>query len=141
MEKLSPTQKEFAMTYLNRLGLSCLLACLPLLVIAADAAQVDAAVAAPERFKVLLENEHVRVLEYALQPGERDQWHTHPAKVSYVVGGGKLRIHLADGTSFDADEKAGTASWMEALPRHYAENTGSTAVRIVLVEVKSAQGK
>ena len=43
-----------------------------------------------------LENENVRVLEYVLEPGERDQWHTHPAKVSYVRGG-ELRIHLADG--------------------------------------------
>lgn len=98
---------------------------------------IDAAAASPDRFKILLDNEQVRVLEYMLRPGERDQWHTHPPKVSYVVSGGQLRIHLADGTSFLADETKGTAVWMEALPRHYAENVGKTDVKIVLTEVKS----
>ena len=99
-------------------------------------AEIDPLVASPGNFKKLLENERVRVLEYTLQPGERDQWHTHPPKVSYVVSGGELRIHLADGTSFASDEKEGTAVWMKAVPRHYAENVGGTPVRIVLVEVK-----
>ena len=100
-------------------------------------ASTDAAGVAPDRFKVLLENEHVRVLEYALRPGERDPWHTHPAKVSYVVEGGELRIHLADGTSFLSTEVKGAAEWREALPSHYAENVGRTPVSILLVEVKS----
>ena len=53
---------------------------------------VDAVRASPDRFRTLLENDHVRVLEYTLRPGERDQWHTHPPKVSYAVRGGRLRI-------------------------------------------------
>ena len=100
-------------------------------------ASTDAAAIAPDRFKVLLENEHVRVLEYTLRPGERDPWHTHPAKVSYVVEGGELRIHLADGKSFLSTEAKGAAEWREALPSHYAENVGKTPVRILLFEVKS----
>ena len=100
------------------------------------AAAQDPVAVSPDRFTVLLDNAHVRVVEYVLQPGERDQWHTHPPKVSYVVSGGTLRITTEDSQSFLAEEKAGTASWMEALGRHYAENVGSTPVRIVLVEVK-----
>jgi quercetin dioxygenase-like cupin family protein len=99
---------------------------------------VDAVVASPDRFTVLLENQHVRVLEYVLLPGERDQWHTHPPKVSYVVSGGTLRITTGDGQSFLSDEKARSASWMERLNTHFAENVGTTPVRIVLIEVKSA---
>lgn len=99
---------------------------------------IDAVLVSPDRFKVLLENEHVRVIEYALLPGERDQWHTHPPKVSYVVTGGTLRITTEDGQSFLTEEKAGSATWMDALGRHYAQNVGNTPVRIVLVEVKSA---
>lgn len=98
----------------------------------------DAVLASPDRFRTLLENEHVRVLEYTLRPGERDRWHTHPPKVSYVVRGGKLRIHLADGSAFDAGETEGTATWMDAVPLHYAENVGNTPVTIVLTEVKAA---
>jgi quercetin dioxygenase-like cupin family protein len=99
-------------------------------------AQIDAVAASPDRFRIILENDHVRVIEYTLGPGERDQWHTHPPKVSYVVRSGQLRIHLADGSSFLSDEKQGTAVWMETLPRHYAENVGQTPVTILLIEVK-----
>ena len=51
---------------------------------------IDALTASPANFTLLLENEHVRVLEYVVLPGEQDQWHTHPPKVSYVLSGGKL---------------------------------------------------
>lgn len=106
-----------------------------------QAAEVDPVRVSPDRFRVLLDNKEVRVVEYVLRPGERDQWHTHPAKVSYVVSGGSLRITLADGTSFVSDEKQGTAQWMNTLGRHYAQNIGATPVRIVLVEVKNARGQ
>ena len=100
-------------------------------------AVIDPVSVSPDKFKVLLENEHARVVEYMLDPGERDEWHTHPPKASYVVSGGTIRITLADGSSFDSEEKAGTATWMNALPRHFARNVGRTSVRIVLVEPKS----
>ena len=100
--------------------------------------QIDAVVVSPDRFKVLLENPHVRVVEYVLLPGEHDQWHTHPPKVSYVVSGGTLRITTEDGESFLTEEKAGSATWMDTLGRHFATNVGKTPVRIVLVEIKSA---
>jgi len=99
---------------------------------------IDALVASPDRFKVLLENDEVRVIEYELLPGQRDQWHTHPPKVSYVISGGTLRISLDDGSSFEVTETTGSATWMNSLGRHFAENVGPTAVRILLVEVKAA---
>jgi ketosteroid isomerase-like protein/quercetin dioxygenase-like cupin family protein len=102
-------------------------------------AEIDPVAVSPDRFTVLLDNEHVRVVAYTLAPGEKDVWHTHPPKVSYVVSGGSLRITTDDGKSFTADETAGTASWMGPLGRHFAENVGPTTVRIVLVEVKSAR--
>jgi quercetin dioxygenase-like cupin family protein len=113
----------------------------PSVALAQDKPSTDAAAASPNQFRVLLENEHVRVLEYSLKPGQRDQWHTHPAKVSYVAKGGKLRIHLSDGTSFETEDVEGTAVWMDPLPRHYAENIGAAPVQIILIEVKSAQRK
>ena len=65
--------------------------------------QIDAVAAAPERFKVLVENDHVRVIEYQLAPGEKDSPHTHPPKVSYILAGGRLRIYPAQGEPFDAN--------------------------------------
>jgi quercetin dioxygenase-like cupin family protein len=119
--------------------------CLPALAIlwtvtatARPTTAVDAVEASPDRFQVLLENSQVRVVEYTLRPGERDRWHTHPPKDSYVVRGGWLRIHLANGASFLSNETQGTVVWMNALPQHYADNVGMTDVSMVLTEVKSA---
>ena len=76
-------------------------------------------------------------MEYSLNPGEKDEWHKHPPKSSYVVSGGKLKVYLENGETFIADEIAGTASWSDHVGKHYVENIGSTKVTIVLTEVKS----
>ena len=91
----------------------------------------------PDKYTVLLENAHVRVLEYKIQPGEKDAWHTHLPKVSYIVSGGKLRIMTENGDSFVVQEDSGNAAWMGAVGRHFGENVGTTPVRIVLIEIKS----
>ena len=100
-------------------------------------AAIDAVQASPANFKVLLENEQVRVLEYTLEPGEKDQWHTHPAKVSYVVSGGKVLVHRENGETIISEEPIGTASWMNAVGKHYVENTGKTTIKVILTEVKA----
>lgn len=97
---------------------------------------IDVLKASPANFKLLLENEHVRVLEYSLNPGEKDNPHTHPAKSSYVVTGGRIKIHLENGETIIVDEVAETASWMGYVGKHYVENIGSTTIKIVLTEVK-----
>jgi quercetin dioxygenase-like cupin family protein len=91
----------------------------------------------PDKYKVLLENEHVRVLEYRIEPGEKDAWHTHPPKVSYIVSGGKLRVTTEGGDSFMVEEGAGDAAWMGAVGPHFAENVGATPIRIALIEIRS----
>lgn len=103
-----------------------------------QAAEIDPASVSPDRYKVLLDNSEVRVIEYVIRPGERDLMHTSPPRVSYVVSGGILRVTMADGTSFVTDEKQGSAQWRNVLGKHYAQNVGTTPVRMVLVEVKSA---
>jgi len=106
---------------------------------AIQSADIDALTASPANFKLLSENQYVRVLEYTLDPGEKDQWHTHPAKSSYIVSGGSLKIYLENGDSILSDETAGTASWMDHVGKHYVENTGNTPVKIILTEIKSLQ--
>ena len=99
--------------------------------------QIDPVAASPDMYRVLLENEHVRVVQYEIRPGESDGWHTHPAKTSYVSSGGTLRITTADGTSFVVEEESGAAAWLDAIGKHYGENIGDSIVRIILVEIKS----
>lgn len=98
---------------------------------------IDVLTASPANFKLLLENEHVRVLEYTLKPGEKDTPHTHPAKSSYVVTGGKIKVYLENGETIIVDEVTGTASWMGYTGKHYVENIGNTTIKIIITEVKS----
>jgi hypothetical protein len=49
----------------------------------------------PQYYKVLLENDQVRVLEYRLKPGEKEAMHSHPAGVVYVLSGAALKFRLS----------------------------------------------
>ena len=102
--------------------------------------EIDPVVVSSSKYKVLLENEFIRVVEYQVNPGEKDNWHTHPAKVSYVVNGGSLKITTEEGKSFVVEEEANSARWFGAVGKHYGENVGLTAVRIVFVEIKGIKG-
>lgn len=105
----------------------------------ATAGPVDGLVSSPENFKLLLENENVRVLQYSLPPGARDHWHTHPPRVGYVLSGAKIRVTRADGSHEDYDEKTGDIYWGEFSKLHDTLNTGTTPYVALLVEVKGAK--
>ena len=83
-----------------------------------------------------LENSRVRVLEATLKPGDKEQTHSHPAYVIYVVAGGKFRNHAQDGTVTDGEFKTGDVIYREPVT-HWAENTGDTTIRLELVELKN----
>ena len=48
---------------------------------------------------VLFENDHVRVEEMVLKPGEMDEWQMHPDETVYFAVGDGLTIHVHDGGS------------------------------------------
>ena len=104
------------------------------------APQVDALTASPENFRLILENDAVRVLEYTLLPGQKDRRHTHPQRVAHVISGGTLRVGFPDGTHRDFDEVAGTSEWSKPSPLHDTQNIGTTPIKILLVEVKDGAG-
>ena len=83
-----------------------------------------------------LENSRVRVLDAALKPGEKENLHSHPSCVVYVIEGGKIRNHLADGKVTEAEYKPGDVFFRDPLT-HWAENIGSTTLRLVVVELKN----
>ena len=82
-----------------------------------------------------LENSRVRVLEATLKPGDKEQTHSHPAYVIYVIAGGKFRNHAQDGTVTDGEFKTGDVIYREPVT-HWAENVGDTTIRLELVELK-----
>jgi quercetin dioxygenase-like cupin family protein len=82
-----------------------------------------------------LENPRVRVLEATLKPGDKEQTHSHPAYLIYVIEGGKFRNHATDGTVTNGEFKTGDVIYRDPVT-HWAENTGDTTIRLVLVELK-----
>ena len=82
------------------------------------------------------ENSRVRVLEATLKPGDKEKTHSHPAYVIYVIQGGKTRSHAADGTVSEAEFKTGDVIYRDPLT-HWAENIGTTTIRLELVELKN----
>jgi beta-alanine degradation protein BauB len=111
------------------------LAAVAILVSAGPAAAQDPVKLSPNMYRVLLENEHVRVLEFRAKPGEKEPMHSHPGLVAYALTDGKFRLTPAGGKSEERDAKAGTAVWGDAVTHAY-ENIGSTDVRVLVIEMK-----
>lgn len=106
-----------------------------------DTLNIDIVQTSPDQAKVLTENEHVRVVEYTLKPGEKDVWHTHPPRSSYVISGGKVKVYSASGEPKYSEVKTGASSWAGHGARHYVENVGRTTIKIILTEIKSLQNR
>jgi hypothetical protein len=106
-------------------------------------AALDARVAAPANHTVLMENEHVRVFDTRIAPGQRTRVHTHPwPSVLYVLAWSDFVRRDADGNvlvdsrSLASRPAAGAALWSAPLGPHSAENVGDTELRVIAVELK-----
>lgn len=96
----------------------------------------DPATVNAKSITVKLDNPRVRVLDVTLKPGEKEQTHSHPAYVVYVIEGGKVRNHASDGKVVEYELKTGEAVYRDPLT-HWAENIGNTTLRLVVVELKN----
>ena len=88
----------------------------------------------PEHYKVVFENERVRVLEYRDTPGHTSTVHRHPDSVMITAGSFRRRLR-SGGQEMDVELPAGTARWLPAQ-EHSGENTGTTDTHAFFVELK-----
>jgi len=88
-----------------------------------------------DNYKVLLEDDRVRVLDFKLRKGATEDFHSHPAAVTYVLQGFKIRFKFPDGTTRIREAKAGDVFYGEAVT-HSPENIGETDAHGLLVEFK-----
>ena len=88
----------------------------------------------PESYKVIFENEHVRVLDYLDHPGHLTKPHQHPDSVMYTLSNFSRRLH-ANGATREIEIIAGTTAWLPAQI-HAGENIGSTDTHVIFVELK-----
>ena len=96
----------------------------------------DPLVVNPKTIVLKLENDRVRVLEATLAPGDKEKTHSHPAYVIYVIAGGKVRTHNADGKVTETNFRTGDVIYRDPVT-HWAENIGKTTIRLELVELKN----
>jgi quercetin dioxygenase-like cupin family protein len=114
------------------------LAIAALLALAAAARAADPVATDGDKYRVLLDNERVRVLSYTDQPGDKTQPHEHPAFVVYALAPFKRRLHLPDGRSLVREFKAGDVLYSNGEV-HVGENIGTTPTQIIMVELKKPQ--
>ena len=88
----------------------------------------------PDKYKVVFENERVRVLEYRDKPGDRTSPHRHPDTVMYTLSGFERRLIHGD-QSRDVQLEPGRVNWI-AAQEHSGENIGSTDSHALFVELK-----
>jgi hypothetical protein len=88
----------------------------------------------PDKYKVVFENERVRVLEYRDRPGDRTSPHRHPDSVMYTLSGFERRL-MHDGQYRDVQLNAGHVGWL-AAQEHSGENIGSTETHVIFIELK-----
>ena len=97
----------------------------------------DPIVTNPDLYRVLFENERVRVLEYLDQPGDATQPHTHPDSVMVTLS--TFRRRLRSGAhEVDVELPAFQARWLDAQ-EHAGTNIGITPTHTLFVELKESR--
>src|SRR5688572_16845912 len=91
----------------------------------------------PEYYRVLLENDEVRVLEYRLRPAQKEPLHSHPEGVVYGFNNSRIRVASADGHVTESVGKAGDVFWRTPVT-HAIENIGDTDVHSLAIEIKES---
>jgi quercetin dioxygenase-like cupin family protein len=123
-----------------RIVISAVIATFTFIAWATSISAQDPAVVQSKTVKVKFENEKVRVLEAELPSGVKEQVHSHPAYVIYVLAGGKVRNYAADGKTTEGELKTGEVLYREPLT-HAAENIGDTTLHMILVELKTSPSR
>ncbi len=97
----------------------------------------------PRSYKVALENDRVRVLDFVSRPGMGvcgKGMHYHPAHVTVTLTPGKVRITEADGRTAIKEVPAGMVLY--AGPEtHSVENIGGSGTRAYIIELKDKDWK
>lgn len=90
----------------------------------------------PGNYRLVFENDRVRVLEYTDSPGHSTTEHHHPDSVMITASAFHRRLS-SNGKTMDVELPAGVARWVPAQD-HAGENIGDTDTHTFFVELKEA---
>lgn|SRR5512143_1567131 len=94
----------------------------------------DPMVAASNVYKLLNENDKVRVLQVLFKPGDIAKMHHHPDHAVYAVTGGRLSL-TSGGKTQEMDINPESVMFLDAQD-HEAKNIGSTTIKLIVMELK-----
>ena len=89
-----------------------------------------------KHYTLEFENEKIRVLRIKYGPGEKSVMHAHPDGLLVALTSFRGTFVFPDGRKEERTAEAGETLWM-AGEEHLPENTGSEALELILVELKS----
>lgn len=89
----------------------------------------------PENYRVLFENDRVRVVDFRLAAGATEATHSHPAHVAVFLVDVKIRFTLPDGTTRIREARAGESAFSEPTA-HASKNLAATDAHGILIELK-----
>jgi quercetin dioxygenase-like cupin family protein len=95
----------------------------------------DPVITDSDKYKVILENDRVRVLEYRDSPGQRTSPHHHADFVLCALTAFKRKFVLSDGREAVREVRPGEVAWSKAQS-HIGENVGSTDTHVLIIELK-----
>jgi len=95
----------------------------------------DAVKAAPDQYKILHENERVRILEHRSMPGSQTRMHSHPDMVACAIRDSSYKFTLPNGECVTAELKAGHAVFVKGMD-HITENVGKNETHVIVIELK-----
>lgn len=90
----------------------------------------------PEIYRILAENDYLRLIHASWEPGERDEFHSHPPFAIYFLTDMEGKIYYPDGLTKSINAKAGDAAVLMAEPSHSVENLSDHRAEMVIVERK-----
>jgi hypothetical protein len=93
-------------------------------------------IASPDVYKLVAENDELRVITATWKPGQRDAWHSHAGGLAYRLTDCKSRFYTPDGKYRDVSGEAGEVRFNSVVASHSFENVGTTECRVLHVERK-----
>jgi quercetin dioxygenase-like cupin family protein len=89
-----------------------------------------------KHYKVVMENDRIRVVRATYGPGEKSVMHGHPESVTVFLNDGHAKFTSPDGKSEERTWKAGEVTHRPA-EQHLPENASNKPIDVIVIEFKS----
>ncbi|HKZ94754.1 MAG TPA: cytoplasmic protein [Candidatus Bathyarchaeia archaeon] len=101
---------------------------------------IDPAKTDHDKYKVIFENNRVRVYDYKDEPGDKTKLHHHKDFLLYALSPFKRKMTFTNGKTTTRELKQGETLWSDEQA-HIGENIGDTNTHVLIIELKEPPPK